>query len=90
MGVPISGPSHIYDDKISVINNTQQPESMLKKKSNSICYHAIRESVAMGECLTGHISTHVNPADIATKVLPGGQKRTNLISLVLYDFGDHQ
>ncbi len=31
---------------------------MLKKKSNSICYHAVRESVAMGEYLTGHIGTN--------------------------------
>jgi hypothetical protein len=36
MGVGISGPSYIYGDKMSVIHNTQRPESMLKKKSNSI------------------------------------------------------
>jgi len=29
----------------------------------------------MGESLTGHISTHENPANVATKDLPGGQKR---------------
>ena len=89
MGVPISGPSYIYGDNMSVIHNTQRPESTLKKKSNSICYHAIRESVAMGECMTGHVSTHLNPADIGTKVLPGGQKRNNLIGMVLYDFADY-
>ena len=49
MGVPISGASFIYGDNMSVIHNTQRPESVLKKKSNSICYHAIREVVAMGE-----------------------------------------
>ena len=89
MGVPLSGPSFIYGDNMSVIHNTQRPESTLKKKSNSICYHATRESVAMGESLTGHISTHDNPADLGTKVLPGGHKRTGLVSLVLYDFADH-
>ncbi len=47
---------------------------MLKKKSNSICYHAVRESVAMGESLTGHIGTNENVGDLATKVLYG-QKR---------------
>jgi len=57
MGVGISGPSCIYGDNMSVIHNTQRPESMLKKKSNSICYHAICKSVAMGESLTGHIRT---------------------------------
>jgi hypothetical protein len=58
MGVAISGPSCIYGDNMSVIHNTQRPESILKKKSNSICYHAIREAVAMGECVTGHIAIY--------------------------------
>ena len=75
MGVQLSGPSFAYGDNISVIHNTQRPESMLRKKSNSICYHAIREAVAMNELLTGPVSTHHNPADIATKVVPGGQQQ---------------
>ena len=58
MGVAILGPSYIYGKSMSVIHNTQRPESVLKKKSNSICYHAIREAVAMGECVTGHISAY--------------------------------
>ena len=33
MGVQISGPTDIYGDNMSVINNTQHPESTLKKKS---------------------------------------------------------
>ena len=89
MGVAISGPSYIYGDNMSVIHNTQRPESMLKKKSNSICYHAIREAVAMGECLTGHVSTHDNPADICTKVIPGGRKRDHLVGLLLHDLVDY-
>jgi hypothetical protein len=87
MGVARSGHSYIYGDNMSVINNTQRPESMLKK-SNSICYHAIREAVAMGECLTGHISMHDNPADICTKVIPGGRKRDHLVGLLLHDLTD--
>ena len=89
MGVPLSGPSYIYGDNMSVIHNTQRPESTLKKKSNSICYHAVRESVAMNESLTGHIPTNENPADLATKVLPGGQKRDHLVGKVLYDICDY-
>ena len=88
MGVPIAGPTYMYGDNMSVIHNTQRPESMLKKKSNSICYHAVRESVAMGEMLTGHVRTHENVADIATKVLHAGQKRNYLVSKVLYDIAD--
>ena len=37
MGVPLSGPTLMYGDNMSVIYNTQRPESTLKKKSNSIC-----------------------------------------------------
>ena len=40
MGVQISGPTDVYGDNMSVIKNTQHPESTLKKKLNSICYHA--------------------------------------------------
>ena len=56
MCVPLPGPTYVYGDNMSVIHNTQRPESTLKKKSNSIAYHACRESVAKGESLTGHIT----------------------------------
>jgi len=88
MGVPLSGPTYTYGDNMSVIHNTQRPESVLKKKSNSICYHAIRESVAMEEMLTAHVPTAENPADLGTKVIPGGQKRDHLVSKLLYDLSD--
>ena len=32
MGVAVLAPSYIYEDNMSVIHNTQRPESMLKKK----------------------------------------------------------
>ena len=85
MGVPLSGPTYVYGDNMSVIHNTQRPESTLNKKSKSIAYHACRESVAnKGESLTGHISTKLNPADICTKVIPSGQKRNDVIDLILH------
>ena len=88
MGVPLSGPTYIYGDNMSVIHNTQRPESTLNKKSNSICYHAVRESVAMGESNTAHVPTLLKPADVCTKVIPGGIKRDNIIRLILYDIVD--
>jgi hypothetical protein len=87
MGVGISVPSYIYVNNMLVIHNTQRPESMLKKKSNSIHYHTVRESVAMGESLTGHIGTNENVGNIATKVLYG-QKRRYMVSQLLYDIYD--
>jgi len=89
MGVPVTGPSYIYGDNMSVINNTQRPESTLKKKNNSICYHAIRESVAMGESLTGHIRTENNLADLLTKVT-FGSKRQRLVQGILHDIFNSQ
>jgi hypothetical protein len=47
MGVNLSGPTYIYGDNMSAVHNTHRPDSVLKKKSNSICYHAVRESAAM-------------------------------------------
>jgi hypothetical protein len=85
MGIPIEGPAFAYGDNMSVIHNTQRPESMLKKKSNSVCYHYCRESVAMGECMTGHVPTKVNPADLCTKVIPGAAQRDYLVTRILYD-----
>ena len=72
MGVLLDGPTYAYGYNMSAIHNTQNPESTLKKKSNSICYHAFRESMAMGKTITGHVPILENPADFATKVIPGG------------------
>jgi hypothetical protein len=84
MGIPLDGPTYIFGDNMSVIHNSQRPESVLKKKSIAICYHFTRESVAMGECLTAHICSEDNPADLCTKVMPGGQKRGHLVDMVLH------
>jgi hypothetical protein len=35
-GVTLSGLTYVYGDNMSVVHNTQRPESVLKKKSNSI------------------------------------------------------
>ena len=87
MGVEVLGPTYVYGDNMSVIHNTSKPQSQLKKKSNSICYHFVREAVAMRECLTSHIPTGRNVADLLTKVL-FGRKRRDLVSAVLADIYD--
>jgi hypothetical protein len=88
MGVTLSGPTFVYGDNMSVDHNTQRPESVLKKKSNSIFYHAVRESAAMGESIIGHVPSVDNTADICTNVVPDGQKRNHLIRLLLHDLCD--
>ncbi len=71
MGVVIDSATHVYGDNMSDIKNTSKPESTLNKKSNTVCYHAVIDSVAMGETLTAHIPGAENPADLMTKVLSG-------------------
>jgi hypothetical protein len=85
MGVPIDDETYVYCDNMSVANNTTKPESMLKNKSNSIAYHAVREAVAMKEMVIAYIKSDANIADLMTKVLPGGEKRDKLVQRLLYD-----
>ena len=74
---------------MSVVHNTSKPESTLKKKSLSICYHAVREAVAMGECLVAHIPTRNNLADLLTKILSGNGRR-RLINRFMFDIYEHE
>ena len=85
MGIEISGPTYAYGDHMSVIHNTQRPESVLKKKSNSK-----RESVAMGEMMTAHVRSADNPADICTKIISNSVKRGSLIRLILHYLADYK
>jgi hypothetical protein len=88
MDVALSGPTFVYGDSMSVVHSTHRPEYVLKKKSNSIFYHSVREFSAMGESIIGHVPSVDNPADICTKVVPGGQKWNHLIRLLLHDLCD--
>jgi len=85
MGIPVNGPSYVFGDNMSVIHNTQTPESTLKKKSNQICYHFVHEAVASGEITTGHIDTTENVGGLATKVITSAPKREYLVDKVLHD-----
>ena len=84
MGIPLSHPCFVYGDNKSVFYNTTLPESSLKKKINSIAYHAVREGVATGEWLTGYEPTDTNVSDLLTKPVPGGERRTCLVRGVMY------
>jgi hypothetical protein len=84
MGIPLSGPTYIYGNNKSQVTNSSRPELTLKKKCNLICYHAICESVAIGETLLTHIRTGENLADFLTKT-PSGDKCHKLVSGVVHD-----
>ena len=84
MGIPVEHCCFIYGDNQSVLANTTVPQSVLKKKSNSIAYHFVREGVAQDEWRTTYVETNFNPADLLTKPLPFGQKQRWFVGMLLY------
>ncbi len=89
MGVPLTGPSFIYADNKSQVTNSTRPDLTLKKKCNPICYHAERESVAMGESLITCINSEENLSDLMTKVTRSS-KCLWLIGNITYNiYDDH-
>ena len=69
IGIPISGSLYICWDNASVVPKTFRPQSVFRKKSNSVCYHAVYESVAIGKSLVRHTFHEENVADLMTKSL---------------------
>ena len=84
MGIPCEGPTYIYGDNQSVLANTTIPDSTLKKKSQSIAYHFVREGSARDEWRTTYVNTHDNEADLLTKQLPSGEKRRSFVRNILH------
>jgi hypothetical protein len=64
MGIPIDCPAHFRVDNMSVVHNTQSPESTLKKKSNAISYHFVREAIASRILRVAYEESSSNKADI--------------------------
>ena len=54
MGIPVEGPTCIYGDNQPVLAYTTIPDSTLKKKSQSIAYHFVREGAARDVMNGGH------------------------------------
>ena len=84
MGIPCDDPAYIFGDNQSVLANTTMPESSLKKKSQSICYHFVREGCARDEWRTAYINTHLNPSDLLMKLLPNGEKWCSFVQMILH------
>ena len=83
MGTAVDGKTYVKADNMSVIHNRSNPASQLKKKSNSIAYHYVRERCAAGVCGISYIPTQDNLADMFTKSQPG-EVRKRLAEQVLY------
>ncbi len=89
MGIPLTGPSYIFADNKSQVTNATIPESTLKKKCNSICYHAVQESVPICESLITHIKSEDNLSDLMTKVIHGAKCRRLVGNILNYIYDDH-
>ena len=84
MGIPVDEPSFMFGDNQPVLANTANPGSTIKKKSQSICFHYIREGYARDEWCTAYVKTCDNIADILTKYLPNGEKRWHFVNNILH------
>ena len=83
MGVPIEGPANTLVDNDSVVRNSTIPTSTLQRKHNSICYHFVRESIAIKQIRVAYIPTSENLADMLTKPL-GATKLKTFCQRILY------
>ena len=84
MGISCEDPAFIYGDNQSVLANATIPDSMLKKRSQSIAYHFVREGAAWDEWQTTYINTHENEEDLLAKQLPSGEKRKSFVQKLLH------
>jgi hypothetical protein len=82
MGIKVDEPTFIFGDNKSVLYNTTSPGSTLKKKSNAIAYHFVREGVARDEWRTAYVGSDDNVADMLTKPL-SGPKRVKFVRMML-------
>ena len=83
IGIPIQGPSYVYGNNNSVLINTSQPDSTLKKKSSSIAFNWCREGTARDKWRCTYIPTADNHSDMQTKSLPYDEKRAKFYEILL-------
>ena len=82
-GVPLEGPTNVFCDNEAVFKNASQPDSPLKKKHTSICYHRCREAVACRTIRVAKEGTLTNLSDLFTKPLTR-VTRENLLDCFTY------
>jgi len=83
LGVPMDGPANVFCDNEAVFKNSSIPESVLKKKHLSICYHLVREAVAAGILRVAKEDGTTNLSDVLTKIMTGPKKR-QLLGYFMY------
>ena len=84
LDIPCEGCTFVYGDNKYVLYNISIPESTLKKKSQGIAYHFVREGCARNEWRTAYVNKHSNPADLLTKPLAAGVKRSGFVRMIIH------
>ena len=84
MRIPVIDYAYISGDSKSVLVNSAVPHSQLKNKSNSVAFHHVRKGSALNEWRATYINTHENIADLLTKNIPSGEKRTKFCKMLLH------
>ena len=82
-GVPLEGTTNVFCNNEAVFKNASQPDSTLKKKHTSICYHRCREAVACRMIRIAKEGTLTNLSDLFTKPLTPFT-RENLLDCFTY------
>jgi hypothetical protein len=85
MVITVDKPAYVFGDNQPVIANTTAPGSTLKKKSNAIAHHFVREGCARNEWWTAYINTDENVADLLTMPL-AGPKQTKFVQMLLHHY----
>jgi len=85
MGITVDEPAFVFGDNQSVLANTTTPSSTLKKKSNAIAHHFVREGCARDKWRTTYINTNDNVADLLTKPL-AGPKQSKFVGMLLHHY----
>ena len=76
---------YIHGDNQSVLASCGIPGSILKKKSQSIAYHFVREGAARDEWHTSYnVNAHDNEADLLTNLLPSIENRKGFVEKLLH------
>ena len=84
MGIPVDEPTFVYGDNQSVLEKKTMPGSTLKKKTQSIAFHHVREGTERDEWRIAYVNTHDNVADMLTNPLPSGEKRWKFVRKQLH------
>ena len=71
LGVPVTKPTVMLGDNMSVIQSATRPESPLKKRHTALSYHYVQENAAANIIAPYHCPGGENRSDILTKQTPG-------------------